>query len=1068
MNTNKPWEKEESFIKGFLRKNYSLIQKHQESCSHKQADKQASEFFSIMVLQDTAQAGIGMKQSCSEFFSDTPNPKIHPKKTSKQLQCPAVLFFLFFITIILLQNTRTSTAANINIISPQTIYYGINNINFIINTNETFDGFVLYNLTNNLIPNENNFTFEKDDFEELNPELKIINHTFLVNASLGFYTIETLLYRKLENGTTILENIDYKTGNVFFDNVAPTILTKSPNGIINNYNVIMSIVTNENSLCSFSEDNETWILMLGNEKNHTYNLTSILELEGDGDYFYYIYCKDNFDNKAYTTINFSLDTTAPNIVSSEPSNLSIISSKEFEIKIVTNENSICRYSFEKTNFQSMNSMTDIGTIHTLNLNLEDKTYTLYFLCKDYAENIMEQPFMLLFTVDTPPRAEIEFKERISYGTFEVRVKTSEEVKSITLGYVLSSDPSSTIIVPLIGSGREYKGFILIEQDAGEQIGSFSVLMEDLKGNKGTEITTGKIFIVDTIAPKKITVFKATPSTNSARLSWYSEDKDISYYNIYRSENPGITELDYYTKTTNDYFIDSITIPYYYAIRAVDKAGNIGSFSEEIYVEPLKPTKKISVSQQSLNRIAEKIREIENIKKEIEVYNENINSRSNKEKSLLSVFGIDQKIASSKSEITKLIDELNSLKESTLPDEEIISELQRITLKAKSVLSTTPKDFQILEEKTIEQSSNYEDFVFAYKKIFGKEDKNYIDNTFSKTKDKTIKTTITSVRITYENNFEEKTLIEENIILSSELEKVFIIEVIPKEISESASDILFLQNNYQIIESDPIIKYDFSNFRSGKISYIINKRIYSDSAEKLRTIILLPETTEVKKQSKITGLLVSNITNLKNYGASIGIILGIIIIVFLLIYYLNMDSTQTISRKYDRTLPKELLKKESIIRKDDKEKKILDNNYVTITKKPEIHAEKTDFQINLDSFEEINNSIKRANFEIDNLNFDTSNRIYTQLNTLTFNNFDEEKIRLIKREINNLQNKIMLYLKIEEAKQRAKNNERMHLKQVLTTIEVLYKLIKNFENNTNTPLMNLAKHIYNNYRSDRLE
>jgi hypothetical protein len=1083
MSTKHSWEKEARALKGVLTESYFCIQGNtgitHQSRSYKQANKQASEHLLFKVLKDTAQAGFGMKQSCSESFSDTPNPKVHPEKTSKQLNSPAVLFFIFFISILILHESTSVLSASISIVSPQTINYGINYVSFVVNSNEKFSGYVFYNLTNNLIPNERNFTFDEGDFEDLSSELKIINHTFLINATLGVYRIETILYK---NGS--VENTDFKEGTVFFDNKPPVILKKSPNGTINNFNVLLVITTDEDSNCSFSEDNETWNLMLGNEIEHTYNLTPILELEGDGNYLYYIKCEDNFGNIVYDKIFFSIDTSPPQVINSEPSNNSLIGTNEVLIKIITDENAICRYSSERTNFQSMNQMSDSENIHTLNLNLEDGEYTYYFLCRDVFENTMQEYFVLKFTIDTPPKAEVIFKDRVSYGTFEVSVRTSEEVRNITFAYTLSSESSNTIIVPLTGSGRDYKGFILIEQDAGEQIGSFYIWMEDTKGNKGIEITSGNIFIVDTVAPKKITVFKASPSTNSARLSWYSEDNDISYYNIYRSENPGLTELDYYTKTTNDYFIDSITVPYYYAVRAVDKAGNTGPFSEEIFVEPFKPTKKITVSQQSLNRIAETLRELDAINEKINAYEEVLKSKSENEKNLMNIFGIYENVDSIKSEIEKLKSETNALKETSLSDEEILAELQKTGLKAKSLLIKFPTNFQIIEDKNIEQARSYEDVVYAYKKLFGNEDKKRIDDVISKTKDLSINTRIVSVKITYENSFEEKTLIEEEISSSERIVKCFIIEILPKEIAESSSEISFLQNNYQIIESDPIIKYDFSDFNNAKISYILNKRIYSDKAEKIRTIVLFPETEATDKTSGITGLTIFNISGLKKYTTNIGIIIGIIIILFLFIYYLNMDSSSAVVAKYDRTLPRELsgaeekISREKIMREQKKGygipvQKIQTAHDFSIKGKIEpIKKIEEEMNKNLDSFEEIKNSLEKANMEIDNLRFDNANRIYTKLNTLSLNNIEEERIKIIKGEINNLQNKLMLYLKLEEAKQRAKNNERIHLKQVLTTIEVLYKLIKDFEKNkkidTNTPLIQTARHIYNTYRSDRLE
>ena len=85
---------------------------------------------------------------------------------------------------------------------------------------------------------------------------------------------------------------------------------------------------------------------------------------------------------------------------------------------------------------------------------------------------------------------------------------------------------------------------------------------------------------------------------------------------------------------------------------------------------------------------------------------------------------------------------------------------------------------------------------------------------------------------------EKTFIKRT--LNSDLESYSIIEDIPKEIVDNANEIVFGNKNFEIINSDPIIKWDFNG--KGEISYIVDGNAL-EKLNEIKTIVLVKSQKE---------------------------------------------------------------------------------------------------------------------------------------------------------------------------------------------------------------------------------
>jgi fibronectin type 3 domain-containing protein len=97
-------------------------------------------------------------------------------------------------------------------------------------------------------------------------------------------------------------------------------------------------------------------------------------------------------------------------------------------------------------------------------------------------------------------------------------------------------------------------------------------------------------------PATPTGLTATPRELAILLTWSpNTENDMSYYKIYRSTSPGAET--FYASSNTTYFLDyqvSLSVTYYYKIRAVDQAGNESPLSAEVYASPL-PIKTLDLN-----------------------------------------------------------------------------------------------------------------------------------------------------------------------------------------------------------------------------------------------------------------------------------------------------------------------------------------------------------------------------------------------------------------------------------------------------------------------------------------
>lgn len=709
---------------------------------------------------------------------------------------------------------------------------------------------------------------------------------FYVNHSLGYDTDSNILT------VNVHSNIDSSP---------PNIIESSPIGVITQKSVPILVKTDEDSTCRYDTSDKDYqqmsYLMQGSEKEH-----NDIRLLQDGTHVFYVRCIDTNGNQMVSseTITFSLDSTAPQITSSGPSG---IVSDTILLEIRTNEKATCRYSEAvNTDYQNMDKLmtTNDNLFHYRDITLgKDGLYEYFVKCKDIYGNINENDWIIQFEVDSPPTARISLSESspLKSGIVKIELITSEKVISPKLTYILNEEGERNI--PLEGSGSSWEGMMILDESDASKIGSFKFEAKDLSGNVGTTITQGAVFIVDSKKPKKIDILTAKVTLNQIIiLEWYYEE-DVDFYKIYRSTNPDVTKLNFYTnaykKDFTDYSLERGKT-YYYKISAVDEAGNEAELSPEVYAsiqEIVNIEKKelepafFPMVEKSKKSIDELILEIKNYELELD---ENWDIELEIPKTLESIIN----------KLEQIKTELESLKKQDINKDKLQLELDKIDLKVRSELKNIPIETKVVDEKITKSNPSTEEIKSSVSNILNilrldnideNNKQSLIENSIEIQNEYEITNTIKKVLVTYKDESTKEFIIVTKEIIGDLSNKGYsMVEIIPKSFATSITDITFKIKNYDIIEKDPILRWKFSDIPNGKLSYYIENNKDLNRLDNIQSVIVDDPQAYITKTleeeiptQKITGLLFKPIES-RPHVSQIGIVIGLLMLSILMIYY----------------------------------------------------------------------------------------------------------------------------------------------------------------------------------------
>jgi hypothetical protein len=723
---------------------------------------------------------------------------------------------------------------------------------------------------------------------------------------------------------SINETQTYNNSFLVIDTTPPEITETQPKGTLN-YNLIeLKAITNENSTCKYDPANVSYDSMYftlsGGGLAHTQ-----LRSFGDGAYTFYLRCKDAHNNIAQSKIiSFTIDTNPPAILSITPTGT--VNQQEIELRLNTDETATCKWGKTNQEFEYLDNLfhTTGATLHEQPLILIEGINTYYVICKDSTGN-KNSPITLNIELNLPPTANINIEKNNTYkaitqGTYKISLTTSEHL--IQEPSLKLKHGNGLINIPLEGSQEYWTGYLIIPTDEGEDVGEFLYTGTDTKGTTGTEITNGKLILIDTIPPPTPTALKLINEDNKIKLSWDYAGEEPNHFNIYQSTTGKTDKSNFETSTTEKTYKDTAVtnkIGYFYRISAVDKAGNEGQLTEEEFImtEFQNTTSQPKQDPELLAIINEKIGELDRIVQDLEVKTATLEKATDQD--LLQIINEKQLVEKQKeikSKIQIIIGELKTYREIKLTKGELntkigiinakLEEYKKDIIKEVKVISKIQNE-QIAEEALIQETINE---YLKNKALTGEQKKEY----YLRTKDLQQKVRITQELISYEIAYDYKEsekiiLIKESLISAQDIKGALIQEYMPSDLVK-VSKITFttIPKDLNRLGAQWLLK----DLAKPEIRYIINEEKELSQLQRIRTILLyeidefLSGLSEEKSNAsdQATGKAVSAGKQGFSLTKAVFIPIGVVLILILLIYYFVFLKTESVYDNKAVTTPNE--------------------------------------------------------------------------------------------------------------------------------------------------------------------
>ncbi len=623
---------------------------------------------------------------------------------------------------------------------------------------------------------------------------------------------------------------------------------------------------------------------------------------------------------AQVETTLKVDTTPPSVALAPTG---IVTSGPVALTATTDEAAVCRYATAPLPYDAMTSQLG-GTTPTLThaalVNLKDGVYTYHVACRDALAN--EASASTTFTVKLLPSGslQVEGKNPRKAGTYKVELEVSEPLATmptLTLGYQGGS--SLTLALTQEGTTR-YEGYVIVEEGAGEKVGTFTFSGTDGDGGTGTKLEGDTLFRVDTVKPVKVEVFNAVNGSGSANLAWYYDGTDEVTFNVYRKLVPGVEYTDYYVSTIGDEYRDydvMSSVYYHYRIAAVDEAGNIGPLSGEEWASAaiaqydaegagafLEPVLQVDLDR----RVASLALALMDAKRTVLLLRQESDARRAK---LIKTLGLLKDAEQSLAALERIKGGLEALRSIaiTAPEYETrVTQLSRDESEALGKLATTLTvldNVEYDETPTKDQVDAAVNTVLRGNPLSDVERKSYRDATTALQSGVQVSTSVTQLRIVYADSRQrEVTLVEKRLLSQELLRDVLAVETVPKTVAKSASELSHFTTAPIVLEDDPILQYSFETLVDEEIAYGI-ERLVGLTMVRGASLVLLPkppmgtaavpvegnapvDASSTSGKESLTGFVTSAVGALGS-GQVLIILIGILIAAGLLAYYVRLQT-----------------------------------------------------------------------------------------------------------------------------------------------------------------------------------
>ena len=454
--------------------------------------------------------------------------------------------------------------------------------------------------------------------------------------------------------------------------------------------------------------------------------------------------------------------------------------------------------------------------------------TIYVLCNDNDGDYMTLSQQINLNINMKPTATISLSPSppLKEGTVEVTLTSSEDlIGTPDLTYSFDDDASLRTI-SLVGSGTSWRGYLIIKKTDSERVGSFSFKGTDLTNQDGTEITSGKLFLIDTKAPDALQSINIENQDNRIKLIWEKPTNDnVNEYKIYRKvDSGGVEQVDYIDSSTSTIYYDTAidyNKAYYYRVSVVDDAGNEGALSKEVFTTHVPVTASSTTITQTTNTsqvtsldsrlqylLDQELQKADKVLMDVGKIDETLTRTIGSDNvDAIDATGVLAKLTSNKNTITDLRSQLDALKQQSLSEIEFNNKVSEIQGKINDVWKLTPVEVHVYDSTSYQEFTDDEktsgilsEYLGQYYKDLSAKDKIAALDKAKQLQDSfVVDVKIIKGTIKYPEKTDNVAIVKKTFSFDDSLGNAMILESIPNKIA-NISDITFseqpfIENNY---------------------------------------------------------------------------------------------------------------------------------------------------------------------------------------------------------------------------------------------------------------------------------
>ncbi|MBI4438372.1 hypothetical protein HY640_00400 [Candidatus Woesearchaeota archaeon] len=630
----------------------------------------------------------------------------------------------------------------------------------------------------------------------------------------------------------------------------------------------------------------------------------------DGSFLWAVRCNDSVYEQWSQNYTLTVDSLPPVVLRHSP----VVSTRQsFSLNITTDENATCRYSSSNSSdFSSMLPVPVTGRVeHSAVVSgLSDGVFSYYFLCSDSMGLFMNSSYAAQVSVQLPPSAEIVLSDAspLRPGIIEVSVLASRPMPSAPQLSYSMSDLQGTKQVPLFSSGAAtlWKGYLIAEDSGTRRIGTFYFSGTDDRGVSGSDITSGRYFVVDSEKPGTPASIKAVADNSSIRVSWYYDGDDVDYYNVFRSTVSGVDFTDLFASTNSTTYADasvSERATYYYRVNVVDTAGNRGAMSSEVYATALPLSAQQSQSSpvkvlppDLVPKVDAAASKVEGLSIDLEAAGQSLKAASSSREAadVLGSLGLLSKVDEAKNKVAQLESEVSGLKSRYASGQELDAVLSRVYSEIELLRKTVPGSVEVEDSVASVQVVGRDDIAMAIGLVMpglsNEQKSRYVEDAYRKQQDILVESVVSGVRMEFlDGSVSEKTVVTKFFSYRGEgiLQDVVVVEVVPKSVASDVSELELLSYDYEILKSDPVIKWGFVELGAERkpVRFVVNRKVGASDAKSSKSVPL-PGISGIGVEKQITGFSVAGFFGNSGFGKSgtVFLVVGLAAIAVLLLYY----------------------------------------------------------------------------------------------------------------------------------------------------------------------------------------